>query len=265
MDPTLAAAFLLIGAVSGLLAGLLGVGGGAIIVPALIWLFGATAVNAQWIPHQAIATSLATIAATGTASARAHHRRDAVRGDLLPRLVPGLLLGAWIGAAVAGGLPESWLQRLFAVFLLLNAVQMLRTGVAEGAERGMPVLPALIGFGALFGALSALLGIGGGILLVPFLARRGLPMRTAVGTSSACGVPLAVAGTLGYIAHGWGREGLLADSVGFVHWPAALAIIAASVPMATVGAALAHRLQTRTLKQIFGVLLGLVGVDLLIS
>ncbi len=257
-------AFATVGTVAGLLAGLLGIGGGAVIVPALILLFGQLGFNDAWIPHQAVATSLTTVIASGAASAWSHHRRGAVRWELFVRLVPWLLIGAWFGAFVAGWLPALWLKRLFAVFLLYNALRMLFSSAAKSA-RPLPSTRIIGAFATAFGALSALLGIGGGILIVPFLTRHGITMQRAVATSSACGVPLALAGSIGFMVAGWGRSGLPAHSIGFVYWPAALAIMAASMPMATLGAQLAHRLPTRMLKRIFGLLLFVVGLRLLVA
>jgi uncharacterized membrane protein YfcA len=121
----------------------------------------------------------------------------------------------------------------------------------------------LVGIG--IGTLSALVGIGGGTLTVPFLVSRGVPMRGAVATSSACGVPIAVAGSLGFVMSGWGREGLPAGSIGFVYWPAAVLILMASMPLAPLGARLAHRLPVAVLKRIFGILLLLVSARLLLG
>lgn len=266
LDPTfiLLIAFAAVGSVAGLLAGLLGIGGGAVIVPALILLFGQLGFGDAWIPHQAVATSLSTVIASGAASAWSHHRRGAVRWDLFARLVPWLLIGGWLGAFVAGWLPAPWLKRLFALFLLYNALRMLSARAAK-PERPLPSTRGIGAFGTAFGALSALLGIGGGILIVPFLTRHGVTMQRAVATSSACGVPLAVAGSIGFMVAGWGRSGLPAHSIGFVYWPAALAIMAASIPMATMGARLAHRLPTSMLRRIFGMLLFVVGLRLLLA
>lgn len=262
-------AFAAIGAVAGVLAGLLGIGGGAVIVPALIWVLGHVALiggagDGSVIPHQAVATSLATVIATGSASTLAHHRRGAVGWDLVWRLAPGLLIGASIGAAAAAWLPALWLKRLFALFLLYSGLRMI-TGAARRAERRLPGAGVLTSAASGIGALSALLGIGGGTLVVPFLANRGLIMRRAVATASACGVPLAVAGSIGFVLSGWGMPGRAPHSLGFVYWPAALAIIATSVPLAPVGARLAHRLPTATVKRVFGVLLLLVAAELGLS
>jgi uncharacterized membrane protein YfcA len=261
-------AFLSVGVLAGILAGLLGIGGGAVIVPALILLFGAMGeqhgMTETWIPHLAVATSLATVVASGASSAWTHHRRGAVRWELFARIVPGILVGAWLGAYLAAWLPGLWLKRLFALFLVFNGMRML-IGKRQVSEHPFPPAPGLATAATAIGALSALLGIGGGILTVPFLAKHGVNMRQAVATSSACGVPLALAGSIGFIVSGLGRDGLPAHSLGFVYWPAALAIITASVPMATLGARLAHSLPTATLKRVFALLLLAVGIDLLLA
>jgi uncharacterized membrane protein YfcA len=264
LEPLYLLAFTAIGAVAGLLAGLLGIGGGAVIVPALILLFTQLGFVDDWIPHLAVATSLVTVIATGAASTWAHQRRGAVSWQLVLRLAPWILLGAWLGAWIAGWLPGFWLKRLFALFLLYNALRMLHA-TPPTPRSELPSTPVLGGFATVFGALSALLGIGGGILIVPFLARHGVAMQRAVATSSACGVPLAMAGTLGFVLSGWGHDDLPAQSLGFIYWPAALSIMVLSMPMATVGARLAHRLPTRTLRRIFGILLLLVGLQLLLG
>lgn len=269
MSLVVLAATLLAGAVAGLLAGLLGIGGGAIIVPALLWLFALPApfgltVEAGLIPHLAVATSLASVIATGGASTLAHHRRGAVDWTMFGRLLPGLLIGAWLGAVIATWLPGVWLKRLFGVFLIYQGARMLMrrpSGPSPAAVARWTL--ALAGGG--IGALSAMLGIGGGTLVVPFLGRSGVPMHRAVATASACGVPLALAGSIGFVVSGWQRAGLPADSIGFVHWPTALALILASVPLATLGARLAHRLPTTTLKRVFAALLLLIGVRLLFA
>jgi hypothetical protein len=265
MEPLAALAFLATGALAGLAAGLLGIGGGAVIVPALLVVLPAFGAGGPWTPHQAVATSLATVVAAGSASALSHHRRGAVRWGLVRRLAPGIVIGAGCGALVAGWLPALWLKRLFAVFLLVSGVRMLLAAGAPAAANALPAGRQLAAAGGAIGALSAVLGIGGGVMLVPYLARHGVLLRQAVATSSACGVPLALVGSLGFVLSGWGREGLPAHSLGFVLWPAALAVAAAAIPMAAVGARLAHRLPTATLKRVFSMLLLIVGLRLLFA
>ncbi|WP_295445704.1 sulfite exporter TauE/SafE family protein [uncultured Thiodictyon sp.] len=253
--------FLLTGVLSGLLAGLFGVGGGTIMVPALIFLFGHLGIGGDWVPQLAIGTSLATIIGTGAASALAHHRRGAVRWDLVAGLAPGIVFGTWGAAVVAGWLPGLWLKRLFAGFLTYVGVRILVPGRAV-AHRPMPGRAGLWAVGGGIGALSALVGIGGGTLTVPFLARCGLDLRHAVGTSAACGLPIAIAGAIGYMVVGWGRAGLPAASTGFVYWPAVVLMLLASMPAAPLGARLAHTLPVDLLKRAFGVFLLLIAARL---
>jgi len=258
------ASYLATGALAGILAGLLGIGGGILIVPVLIFAFSAQGLTAEWVPHLAIGTSLATIIGTGATAVYSHHRRGAVRWDLVARLGPGMVLGAWLGAAVAGLLPEAWLTRVFALFLLVVAARMLG-GQAAQASSKLPGTTGLLAAGTGIGALSALVGIGGGSLTVPLLVRGGIDMRGAVATSSGCGLPIALAGAAGFLVAGWGREGLPAAATGFIYWPAVPMVLLTSIPAAPLGAHLAHRLPVALLRRVFGVLLLLVGLRLLMA
>jgi uncharacterized protein len=256
-------AYLAIGALSGVLAGLFGVGGGAVMVPALMLLFGALGIGGDWMAHLAVGTSLATIIGTGAASTLAHHRRGGVRWDIVWPLAPGIVIGALAGAALAGWIPGLWLQRIFAVFLASVGVRLLMTSTpAVSASHPLPGHAGLVTVGGGIGMLSSLVGIGGGTLTVPFLSRHGLEMRQAVGTSAACGLPIALAGALGFVLTGWGRPGLPAFSTGFVYWPAVLTMLIASMPIAPLGARLAHALPVTLLKRLFGVLLLLIAMRL---
>ncbi|NEX20626.1 sulfite exporter TauE/SafE family protein [Thiorhodococcus mannitoliphagus] len=261
-----ALSYLLVGGLSGLLAGLFGVGGGAVIVPALILIFTHIQLATEWIPHLAIGTSLATIIGTGAASTLAHHRRNGVRWDLFAQLTPGIVLGALAGASLVAFIPDLWLKRLFAAFLGFVGLKMLssRSPILE-TPRPMPGRLGLGGVGGAIGMLSALVGIGGGTITVPFLNSRGIDMRKAVGTSAACGLPIAIAGTIGFVIAGWGRIGQTALGSGFVYWPAAITILVASMPVAPLGARLAHQLPVPVLKRIFGGLLILVAIELGLS
>lgn len=257
--------YLITGALAGLMAGLLGVGGGALMVPALILLFGHFQDASGWTAHQAVATSLATVIGTGLMATLAHQRRGGVRWDYVRWLAPGIMLGAWLGALGAAAVPGAWLQRLFGAFLLYTGIKLWRPAPAVAAtasRRGGLLLPAA---GAGIGALSALLGIGGGSMTVPLLVRLGVPMRAAVGTSSACGVPIALFGVIGFVWSGLGRADLPAHSLGFVYWPAVLILLLGSLPLAPLGAALAHRLPTLVLRRIFGTLLIILSARLLLG
>jgi uncharacterized membrane protein YfcA len=256
--------YLLTGGVAGLFAGLLGVGGGLIIVPALIWLFHGNGFHPSLIVHLAVGTSLATIIVTSISSIRAHHRRGAVRWPLVAQLTPGIVVGAWLGAAVADLLPTLWLQRVFAAFVILVGLQMLLGARAE-AHRELPGNAGMITAGSLIGLISAIVGIGGGSLTVPFLNWCSVDMRSAVATSAACGLPIAVAGTLGFVVAGWGEQLLPAGSSGFVYWPAFVAVSVASFLLAPLGARLAHSLPLAALKRVFAALLFVVGIRMMTS
>ncbi len=256
--------FLLLGVVAGVLAGLLGVGGGLIIVPVLAWLLPASGVHQDIIMHVALGTSLATIIVTSTSSAWEHHRHQAVLWPVFWRLSPGIVIGAWLGAAIADQLASLWLQRIFGVFELLVAMQMF-FGFGASAHRQLPGAMAMAGTGTVIGAVSAIVGIGGGTMTVPFLVWCNVNIRKAVATSAAVGLPIALAGSSGYILVGIGDQRLSSWATGYVYWPAFLAIISTSLLFAPLGAKLAHRMPIPTLKKVFALLLLVLGVRMLIS
>ena len=257
-------AYLLLGAAAGLSAGLLGIGGGLIVVPALLAIWQQGGLQGPWLMQMAIATSLASVAFTGLSSVWAHHRRGAVQWPLVWRLAPGIVLGAGLGALQVTGLPGDWLKRGFGLFELLVAAQMALAWRPAPARR----LPGPLGMGivgGLIGWISALLGIGGGTLSVPFLSACNVPMQRAVATAAACGLPIALAGTVAYVWVGWAMQGLPSAALGFVYLPALLAVVSASVLFAPLGAWLAHRLSVQSLRQVFALFLALLGGWMLLS
>jgi len=257
------AAYLGAGILAGSLAGLLGIGGGVVVVPILVWLFSAAGFAADWSFHLAVGTSLATLIGTGSASAYSHHRRGAVRWDLVRGLAPWMVMGAGIGAAGAWLLDAIWLRRIFGLFQAYVGLSMLFKRAPGEAPRTLPGTPRMALAGTGIGALSALVGIAGGLLTVPFLTRSGLDLRRAIATSAACGPAIAVAGALGFIVVGWGNEGLPPGSTGFVYWPAVAGILLAGAPSAPLGARLAHTLPVPVIKRIFAVLVLVVAAKLL--
>ncbi len=261
---TALAAYLLLGALAGVSAGLLGIGGGLIIVPALLAIWQQGGLDSPWLVQMAIATSLASIVFTSVSSVYAHHRRGAVLWPQVARLAPGILLGAGLGAWSAAGLPGAWLKAAFGVFELLVAAQMAFR-LRPRPQRGLPGGLGMGAVGVLIGWLSALLGIGGGTLTVPFLSWCNVTMQKAVATSAACGLPIAVAGSLAYVFAGWGAQGLPAGALGFVQLPALLGVVAASVLFAPLGAWLAHRLSAPALKRVFALFLALLGLWMLLG
>ncbi len=261
---TAALLYLAVGVVTGILAGLLGVGGGLVIVPSLVFGFRLLEYPDHLIMHLAIGTSLASIIGTSLASIRAHHRRGAVRWPAVARLTPGILAGSLMGAAVAGNLPGTGLRSLFGLFALGVAAQ-LALDLKPSAHSELPGWPGMTLAGTSIGLISALVGIGGGSMTVPFLAWNRVSMREAVATSAACGLPIALAGALGYWISGAGQTDLPAYSSGYIHWPACLGILATSTLFAGYGAHLAHRLPTATLKRVFALLLAGIGLHLLLG
>lgn len=256
--------YLLTGAVAGLMAGLLGIGGGLVIVPALAFLFARTGFAVESLMHFAVGTSLATIVVTSIASLLAHHRRGAVHWPAVVRLTPGVLAGALGGAWLARQTSSPGLAVIFGGFEVLVALQLL-LNVRPGAHRALPGRTAMALAGGVIGAVSALLGIGGGTLTVPYLLWHRVDIRTAVGTAAACGLPIALAGVLGFALGSGGDVATAGPRTGFVYWPAAGAIALASVPAAPAGARLAHHLPRRTLRLVFAGFLLLVGLKMILG
>ncbi|MBC8520156.1 MAG: sulfite exporter TauE/SafE family protein [Gammaproteobacteria bacterium] len=258
------ALYLLVGAFAGLLAGLLGVGGGLVIVPFLLWIFQQQLGSSPWLMHLAIGTSLATIVITSISSVSAHDRRGAVRWDLFWLLVPGIVLGGWFGAQFAKQVNSDSLRIFFALFELLVAIQMgFNLGPRVHGEIPGRILNGLAG--VVIGAISALVGIGGGTMTVPWLVWHRVKIHQAVGTSAAVGLPIAVAGGVGFIWSGLGVDGLPIWSSGFIYWPAFFGIIVMSAFAAPVGARLAHRLPAERLKQLFALFLLFLSIRMFVS
>lgn len=258
--------FPLLGVVAGILAGLLGVGGGLVLVGALAWLLPMYGVPQEAAMHAALASSLASIVLTAASSAYAHHGRGSVLWPTVAWMIPGLLLGGWLGSGVAVKLDDAVLRWIVAGYCFLAAAQMVfgktRAGVdgnAVEAPTGLPMTAA----GAGIGALSAVVGIGGGSMTVPLLVWRGIAPVRAVGTSSACGVAIGLSSALGYALHA--PAGALPQfAIGYVYLPAAIGVAVASVLAAPYGMRLAHRLSGLALKRVFALFLVAVGVTLLL-
>ncbi len=257
--------FLVLGAVAGVLAGLLGVGGGLVLVAALAWLLPTMGVPPEAAMHAALASSLASIVLTAAASARAHAARGSVLWPTVAWMVPGLLLGGWLGSGLAVRIDGNVLRTLVAGYCLVAAAQLMFGAVRNSDRNGEappPRGPWISAAGISIGALSAVVGIGGGSMTVPLLVWRGIAPVRAVGTSSACGVAIGLASAVGYALHA--PAGALPEySIGYVYLPAAVGVAMASVLAAPYGMRLAHRLDGRTLKRVFSGFLVAVAVSLL--
>lgn len=255
--------YLLLGAVAGFLSGLFGIGGGIIIVPFLIWLFSAQGFAPNLVLLMTVATSLSTIIFTAGASLKAHHHLGTVDWLVVKQLVPGILVGSLMGSVVADSLPTSLFKTLFAFFPLWVAFQMLKPYSPALDPDQPPDERNLIGAGGVIGTLCTLLGAGVGIITVPFLVKRRFNIRQAVAISSACGLPIAIVGSLSYIALGWGNAGLPSWTMGYIYIPAFLCIVTSSRIFAPMGAQLAHKLPTEKLKRVFALFLFAIGIRLL--
>lgn len=252
-----------LGAVAGGLAGLLGIGGGLVIVPVLFALFlSAGQADASVAMHAAIGTSLATIVPTSISSILAHQKHRAILWQVVIRVTPAILIGSLAGALFAGLLSGSVLRIGFAIFLLLVATQMA-LGQTPSAHRSLPGSMGLSLAGSVIGAVSGIMGIGGGTMSVPFLIWCNVEARKAVATSAAIGLPIALAGMAGFIIAGLGKAGLPPLSVGYVNIPAFVCIVIASVLFAPLGAKYAHRIPHAKLKRIFAVFLFILAIRMI--
>jgi uncharacterized protein len=253
-----------LGAVVGVLAGLLGVGGGLIIVPMVVFTLTWQGVPGQHLMHLALGTSLASIIFTSVSSFWAHHLRGAVHWDVVRRIVLGILVGTFLGSCLASRLSTNLLKGFFVVFLFYMGFQML-TNKKPKPTRRLPGGPGMFGAGSAIGVVSALVGIGGGSLSVPFMVWCNMTVHDAIGTSAAIGFPIAVAGAAGYIVNGLQAQGLPAYSLGYVYLPALAGIVGASILTAPLGVRLAHSLPVDKLKRVFAVLLFVMGAKMLIG
>lgn len=251
--------FLLTGIVAGLLAGLFGLGGGIIIVPALIFILSFQGISPDVVTHLAVGTSLATIIPTSLSSMSSHHQKGGIDWFTFRFLAPGICLGAVLGVVTAVRISGLVLQSVIGVFAILVAWHLYR-GVRNQTTRRMPGHKRLMILGGAIGYVSAVFGIGGGTVTVPLLTRYGMAMKRAVGTASACGLPIAIIGALFNMLLGYAHPLLPAFSTGFVYWPAFLGIVAVSVPFARLGAVLMHRLPVDKLRYLFAFLLLLIGL-----
>ncbi len=265
--------FLVIGALAGFAAGLFGVGGGTIIVPLLFIVFTQMGYSPDVIMHLALGTSLATIIVTSTSSLMAHNKKGSVMWPVFKNLAPGMALGCFFGAGVAGLISGIHLQIIVGIFLLWVAYRMFAKAKNQTAastsntadqdtqfnEIALPSTPKQLAAGGVIGIASAIFGIGGGSLTVPYLTRYGVVMQKAVGTSAACGLPIAIAGALGFMFFGMQQKIDVPNTIGFVHIYAFLGISVMSFFTAKLGAKVAHILSPAMLKKCFAVLLTIVG------
>jgi uncharacterized protein len=247
-------AYLGVGAIVGILAGMLGIGGGAIMVPLVAQLLLAQDIAKDQVLHLAVGTSMATILFTSVSSVRAHARRGAVRWDVVKRITPGILAGGFAGSLFASLISTRFLAVFFAVLVTGLALNMMIDRKPK-PTRQLPGPGGMFAVGSTIGGLSALAAIGGAAMTVPFMVMSNVPALQAVGTAAAIGFPIAAAGTVGYVVTGLAEGGLPPASLGYVYLPALLGLSVASMLTAPLGARLAHSLPTKRLKQFFALFL----------
>jgi uncharacterized membrane protein YfcA len=254
LEPLLILELALLGTCTGFLAGLLGIGGGMLMVPFLTFILSSKGFPQDYTVKMAVATSLATICFTSLSSVRAHHQRGAVLWNVARLLAPGILVGSLFGAQIAVALPGKVLSVLFALFVGFSATQMFLDRKPK-PTRTLPKGPGMFAMGGLIGMLSSVVGAGGAFISVPFMTWCNVKIHNAVGTSSALGFPIALAGTLGYAWAGFGLPQMPPGSVGYIYLPALVIISIASMAMAPLGARTAHRMDIRPLKKVFATVL----------
>ncbi|HTD05047.1 sulfite exporter TauE/SafE family protein [Undibacterium sp.] len=256
--------YLGLGAFAGILAGLLGVGGGTVIVPVLTFIFAAQHFPPEYVLHFALGTSMASILFTSLASLRSHHMRGAVNWAVVRQITPGIVIGTLLGVWLTSMMSTRLLKMIFIGFAYFVAVQMLMN-IKPKPSRQLPAAPGMLASGGAIGVFSSFVGIGGGTLSVPFMTWCNVPLHTVIGTSAALGFPIAVTGAFGFVANGLHVQGLPAHSLGFVYLPALAGIAIASVLTAPIGARMAHALPVTKLKKLFALMLVVVGSKMLTS
>jgi uncharacterized membrane protein YfcA len=253
------------GIVSGLLAGILGIGGGAVLVPVFYQVFGLLGVDEAVRMHLSVGSSLAIIVPTSLRSFSGHYARGAVDVELVKSFVIAVPVGVVLASLTAAHISSAGLRIIFAVVVLIIGLRMLfdRENWRLGTE--VPGNPARAMVGVLIGYLSTLMGIGGGVMNNTFMSLYGRPIHQTVATSSGVGVLIAIPGTIGYIWAGWGDPHLPILSTGFINWIAVALVIPIAIVVAPYGVRIAHALKKRQLEVAFGVFCMVVSARFFIS
>lgn len=252
--------YLTTGAFVGFIAGLLGIGGGLIIVPVLTSVF-IYFLQTEHVVHLAIGTSLATILITSYSAVKTHHKLGHVNWELVRLLGIGIFLGAFLGGWSSQFIDNNVLSKLFGFFELVIAIYML-LNIKPTPQRQLPsaIHQTSAGFG--IGGIASILGIGGGTLTTPYLVWHNVKMHKAIATSTACSIPVAAAGTFGFLLGGLNTELLPEYATGYIYWPAFFGIVIMSYFTAPIGAKLTHQLPVKLLKKLFSFLLILLAIKM---
>ena len=261
---TVLIACLALGSIVGFLAGLLGIGGGLIIVPALVYLLPIIGVSSDVVMPMALGTSLGAIVITSTVAALAHHRKKNIPWQLAKPLMILVAIGALIGAFIADSLSSNALTGFFSMVVIMLAVYMLLS-INASKQRSLPSTYVLQFLSFVTGIISSLMGIAGGAILVPSLSYFGVQVRQAIGLATACGVMVALFGSLGYIITGFNSPHLPEWSLGYLYFPALLGIVVSSSLFAPIGVKYASKLPVKTLKKFFAVFLITVAIKMMLG
>lgn len=252
------------GLLAGFMAGLLGIGGGFVVVPLLLIILPQVGIQNELLTHFSIGTSLACIAITSLSSGYAHHKKQAIHWALLKPIVPGLIIGAFIGSLLASIIKGEYLVLIFVSGALLTAVYLMSSHKTTHSPNQTSGWYYFL-YAQLTGVISTLIGIGGGSVLVPYLVYRGQTMVKSVGTAAACGFPIALVGSIGFVYSGWMQTSAIEYSSGYVYWPAFLGIVIFSSLSAPFGAQLAHFIVEKQLKRVFSLFLILTSLQIIYS
>lgn len=258
--------YIFLGIIAGLLAGLLGLGGGVLIVPGLALIFNFLGIPPEKIMHMATSTSLASIIFTTLTAAIIQHRRGNIDWYVVWHLLPGIFLGVIGGTSLANALPNSALRIFFGIFLGIIAFHLLfkRKKSTEETEKPKPSQWLQLIAGVITGLLGGILGIGGGIFVIPVLLHLGLDVRRAMATSAVCAFSLSVIGTLNFMIMSWKTPSLMPGTTGYIFWPAAIIIAFTGIFFVPMGNKLANYLSTKALERVFAVFLLLIALDMLV-
>jgi uncharacterized membrane protein YfcA len=257
-------AYLLMGLAVGLFAGMLGIGGGVILVPLMVFMFSAQDFPADRILHLALGTSMCSIVFTSISSVRAHQSHGAVRWDIVRSAAASLVIGVLAGTLIADRMSSRFLAIFFVAFVYYAGTQLF-LDLKPRPTRQLPGAAGISAAGLAVGTISSWVGVGGGVITIPLMTMCNVPMRHAIGTSAALGLPIAISGAIGYIATGWGKDHLPPMSLGYVYLPALIGIVVGTFVTVPLGAKLAHSMPVRALKRIFAVILFVLATRMLWS
>ena len=254
--------YFLLGTSSGVLAGLFGIGGGIIIIPTFFYIFSYLGFAEEILSHMVLGSSLGVIVFSSLSSTFSHHSKGAVNWKLIKVVVPSIVIGSSLGGITAGYLESSTLQGLVSLFLVVASIQLIFEFPPPSQNPKTNLVGPVIAGGGI-GWLSGVFGIGGGIFSVPYFYHRGLTMMNAIGTSAACGIPIALAGSISYMVIGFENINLPNNSIGYIYLPATLIVGLMSSITAKYGVNIAHRMKQKKLRIAFAFLVMIMALNLL--